>query len=408
MAGSKYIFFSDIHIGMNTPVNWYQQSVHEPYVLAALKYVQGLGQDVEDLVILGDMVDQWTELPTNPPPTFSGITNANPNVFGTASNPGALLQCLDSVSGQVCYVNGNHDMFVTGDEIITLKSAQGNLVNYIDGGQYTHPELEGILALHGHQYSMLCNPDFEEDPANLGAGHHGGLPLGHFVTRLCAQWASKQIANSNGKWKTVADMPNTGYPTGWPVDVEAIKELLETIAKDITNLKEPALSQMVLDVLAGVAGVDQTQKFQMFHGYDTLTVTDAINQYADVFSNWVAKYDFASASSSLIEADIEDNLAIFADYLRLSESEKVVIMGHTHQAVLEKHDLLNFIYANSGFNCPSIPDRERKSDPENPTFIELEVGAKDYVVNLMEVVLDPDGGLAVLQQSTASVKKPII
>ena len=407
MSGNAYIFFSDIHIGMNKPVNWYQQPVHEPYVLAALKYVQGLGDAVEDLVILGDMVDQWTELPANVPPTFIDIINANPNVFlGTESASGALSQCLDSVSGRVCYVNGNHDMFLKSTDIIQItNSSKTKTMQYLEGGRYAPSGITNVVALHGHQYSMLCNPDFEEDPANASEKHHGGLPLGHFVTRLCAQWAHNKLKKDYPAGSTVADMPNTGYPAGWPVDVEAIKELLETIAKDITNLKEPALSQMVLDVLAGVAGVDQTQKFHMFQGYDTLTVTDAINQYANVFSNWVAKYDFASAASSFIEADIEDNLAIFADYLRVSESEKVVIMGHTHQAVLEKHDLLNFIYANSGFNCPSTPDRERVSNPENPTFIKLDVEPSQFVVNLMEVTMDANGNIGVSTLGSQSVSR---
>jgi hypothetical protein len=274
MAGNTYVFFSDIHIGMNTPVNWYQQSVHEPYVLAALSYVQGLGNDVQDLVILGDMVDQWTVLPSDSPPSVESIYQANPNIFSVAEGaPGALVECLSSINGRVCYVNGNHDMFVTAQDVNALCDSAGNFVHYFSSGAYSLPGTQGgVYAQHGHQFSMLCAPDILNDPPV--SGHHGGLPLGHYVTRLSAQWAMNQI-NANPAWNTVADMPNTGYPTGWSMDMDGLESILTTLYDDLKSGESVDLSQVILNALNTIADYPSSDtSFAMFPGYGTSGVID--------------------------------------------------------------------------------------------------------------------------------------
>jgi predicted phosphodiesterase len=415
----KIIFLSDIHIGPNSRLNWYQKSVHQPYLLAALEYVLRQGKRVQDLVLLGDLVDQWTEDPNNKPPGFGRIVDDNPDVFrGSGGNPGLLVQCLDSVSGQVCYVNGNHDMFVTKQDMSYIRTSAGKTplpaeaeetLEYVDpNGKHVRYILSafysargtngGVVGLHGHQFSMTCAPDWREDPK--GTGHHGGLPLAFYVTRLAARWAGNQLDAHYPKGSTVADMPNTGYPAGWNVDMQGLDGILKAIEEDILHFREPSLSQIMLEALAKVAGVSLNQTFQMFPGYETINVKQAINQYKDLFSDWANAYGYIHAGKVLVDTDLRDTLGPFAKNVaeNMGIKHPVVIMGHTHVPIDNKNDPWfsdKYIYANSGFNCPSLPDMKRVKDPKSPTFAEVLVDDTNYVVTILKVGPPPNYTISV-------------
>ena len=71
MAVRKLVFLSDIHVGTNQPVNWYQKELHEPYLQAALGHIHKTAAEIDELIVLGDMVDLWTYLPDRPPASWS-------------------------------------------------------------------------------------------------------------------------------------------------------------------------------------------------------------------------------------------------------------------------------------------------------------------------------------------------
>jgi hypothetical protein len=82
MTAKRIVFLSDIHIGLNAPTNWYQRDLHEPMLAAIFEHVIAGAAGVAELVILGDLVDQWTYLPSASPPSVGDIAAANPVIFG--------------------------------------------------------------------------------------------------------------------------------------------------------------------------------------------------------------------------------------------------------------------------------------------------------------------------------------
>src|SRR4051794_14441879 len=64
------VVLSDVHIGSNDPTNWYQGEVHEPYLVAALDWVVANADSVRELIVLGDLVDFWTYVPSDRPPSI--------------------------------------------------------------------------------------------------------------------------------------------------------------------------------------------------------------------------------------------------------------------------------------------------------------------------------------------------
>jgi UDP-2,3-diacylglucosamine pyrophosphatase LpxH len=111
----KTVILSDIHIGDNSTTCWYQQKYHEPYLIKALDYIEHNAASIEEVILLGDIFDFWTYPCGSTPPSFSDIVNANPNILGPR---GRLKQVADKVP--VTYVNGNHDMNITKDDIARL------------------------------------------------------------------------------------------------------------------------------------------------------------------------------------------------------------------------------------------------------------------------------------------------
>lgn len=67
MADKKLVFISDIHIGNNSPTNWFQSSVHPPFLGKVLEHVRDNADTIGELIILGDLVDQWMYTPTEQP-----------------------------------------------------------------------------------------------------------------------------------------------------------------------------------------------------------------------------------------------------------------------------------------------------------------------------------------------------
>src|SRR4051812_48358570 len=110
---------SDVHIGDNTPTNWYQASVHEQRLVELLDFVTSQAGDVRELILLGDLVDIWTYPPDVQPPTMAEIIAANPNTLGPN---GALKRAVDALPGQVTLLLGNHDGQLTQQDLDALNA----------------------------------------------------------------------------------------------------------------------------------------------------------------------------------------------------------------------------------------------------------------------------------------------
>jgi UDP-2,3-diacylglucosamine pyrophosphatase LpxH len=406
-AKNKIIILSDIHIGTNTPTNWYQQQVHEPFVNTALEYVISNAEAVQELIILGDLFDFWTYLPSDSPPAFfdpnnpsNSILSQNPNIFGDPLRkiPGQLGKVVDALGGNVSYVHGNHDMTVVQAELNLIYSTRGYSIK-IRPDFYFPASLGNtdIVCTHGHTFSMLCAPDFES------TNRIKFLPLGYYVTRTGAYLAAQQLTPQA---PNVAYLPNTGEPTG--IDFTA-----EDYARIIGDLFRYSLGGAITAVVNDETGYGWTEPIIMPNG-STVTLDNAFYDFAGLYDTWISKIGLdgkplgkTGALQALYDPDIENDLLPYAQAMAAKWNSKIVVMGHTHVPndqqsqqeseeeradrfardrlqVQEVGNGIPFIYANSGFNCPSIPDM-KGDNPKAPTFVEIEVEDTQYTVNIKEV-----------------------
>ena len=354
MANDHAAVLSDIHIGNDADTCWYQSSVHQPYLVAALDWIVENASMFREVVLLGDLVDTWTYPPSVQPPSMADIIAANPGVLGQG---GALANVVKAVP-KVTFLLGNHDGTLTPTDIAALQSAVGPVELVDPVHVLTGSSGHRTVFSHGHHWTMFNAPD-DRSPWST-------LPVGHFVTRAF----SYMMANKLQPGQTVADLANMGYPNGF--------NLLQFL-RSLGPNSSPDVADLLLDYVASVSNMDEALAIVLPDGSST-TINDAKKIYADLFTRWVAaEGGVLNAARAALADGAGEYLAWFAQRLAIQQSADLVVFGHTHTAV-GGLTISPINYFNSGFECASVPDNPPKLF--NFTLVDLEApGAEIMYVN---------------------------
>lgn len=335
MASNSAVVLSDVHIGNGAPTTWYQSSVHEPYLTAALQWVVDNRAEVQELILLGDVFDIWTYPPSVRPPSVADIIAANPNTLG----PGGALARAVAAVGRTTYLLGNHDGTLTRQDIKTFQDAVGPVQPVEEIHILTGATGARTLFSHGHLWTMFNAPD-TTSPWNT-------LPVGHFVTRAFAY----QMANTLKPGQTVADLPNMGAPDGFNL-LQFLRSLRPTLDPDIAGL--------LLDYCSTAASMPESLPVVLPDG-STTTISDAKRIFANLFTRWVnAEHGSVLNAARAAMADGSgDYLAWFAQRAAIQHSADLIVLGHTHTPIAGL-TISPINYINNGFECASIPDTPPK------------------------------------------------
>lgn len=387
MAKRYAVVLSDIHIGDNSPTCWYQKSVHQQPLSAALTWIAAQKDTVREVLFLGDMFDMWTYPPSVRPPTMPQIIGANPDLLGPRGPLAALVKALP---GQVRLLAGNHDITLTGADIETLNrslggdAARGERITF-DAG--TWRALWGTnsrsVFSHGHHWCMFNAPD--------PVSRWNGLPIGHFVTRAIAYNVAKQLSASPTR-KTAAELPHHGNPTR----VDALAVIRAWIGQN----PRPDLAQFLLTYMCRSLGMPPTEPIVMPDG-STSSCVEAMRIYSGLFARWVRKEN-GHEQNALRAANADragDDLAWFAQRLALQTGSDLVVMGHTHKPV-SGLEVAPANYVNSGYECVPVPD---KDDRFTLTVVDLETA-----VAKLFTVTSSGGGLRVVPTNVPRMPSAIL
>jgi len=321
----KVVIMSDIHIGDNSKTCWYQQKYHEPYLLKALDYIEKNAASINEVILLGDIFDFWTYPCGTKPPSFSDIVNANPNVLGPN---GKLRQVADKVP--VTYINGNHDMNVSKDDIAKLGK-----IRYNNGLRYIKETPRGrVLFTHGSEYTIF---NAQDTTTRLNP-----LPVGHFVTRAISEHLGKTLAPG----KTAADLKDDGNPSmgeiGWSQIIEALKN-------------HKSVAEILLGIMTSLEGIPIDTPVHLLNG-QVVTFKEAENIYSNLGTQWINRYGMNPTIKS-IQADADGSyIAWWAqrDAIQGDIDSDVAILGHTHTAKGGLKEAM-IRYINCGYMCPPLP-----------------------------------------------------
>lgn len=375
----KTILFSDLHIGLNLPTNWYQKTFHQKYLKALLNYIVQEGAHIQDVVILGDWFDYWMYAPTGPiPANLDEIFDANPEVF-SASPDGDFITCMDSIQGRFYYINGNHDMTVKAADInrrFRRLSTKGREVICRDNPQENVVYQSGaIYAEHGHRHSLFCRPDYDRNNT------YRPLPLGYFLART---WSGRTAACCEDATCLGQRAPVENSLFG--ADMLCFTEIIKATAK------KSVLAKLVLYALVAIIGKTNPEEYHyVLQDGTSINAVEA----AKLFPELTIRRDLKG-----FLVDVNHSLTRAGEKL-CKQGSRVVIMGHTHVPEIKLYlfrqnfKLCSGIYVNTGFLSPGLAELEQKKSMF--TFAEVELIKEKYIVRLKKVDY-PGAGITTVQE----------
>lgn len=339
---TRRIFISDLHMGDERSLtrhppqypNTYgwlrddEQGDHRITMLAEfLEYLVAHAGDYDELIILGDLLDQWVCPAAFDPTTYDAIVNQ------TRQNERVVANLRQIASPQVdidvYYVPGNHDMLLS--KSFMEKNFPG--IQFIGQENVGVFQAGDLAAEHGSQYTLFCGP-------NPGMG--GRLPMGFYISRAAADKCAVKgghIDILDALLAFIFDFLKdlkTLYLTG-------MKDLYEAIAQGM-GLK--------LDTPIAMNGLDCV--------HDSPIVEEVADAYADLWRRWERRRpNGVSAFQAALNEVMELHGVAKRQYFE-TEQARIVVFGHTHKYTMHGyhkhgdrlHDCLrsqcDYIYANSG------------------------------------------------------------
>jgi UDP-2,3-diacylglucosamine pyrophosphatase LpxH len=384
---NKLIFISDLHMNVDANYSWL---VHHADNLAQFLNEVNTRDDVAELVILGDLLDDWVTPVKTSPQSFSDVLAASNNAGIVA----ALQAVCNNPNIKVTYVVGNHDMlsFEDANKAVIADIFPGmNIISESPGlGAYTKDDV--IWAEHGHRYCLFNAPDIWSHP-----GSH--LPMGYFISRLAASKAAR-----TGHVITTPDLLKI-------LIKPSFANSLEMANGEVSDRFDDAAIIALFNAIALWSGNWPWDRFIMnkLDAYDTdPSVEDVAFTYDTIFSDWPVRQNRVSQSQAVLD-DLGSLIGAANLIFKMPDSLKdkypftprIILFGHTHQAAF-KHKFklkpcdVDTIYANTGTWIDSKP----------MTWVEIKITARNPGRKLYEVSLWVYGKKRPKQRGTITVTVP--
>ena len=334
-ARRKIFFISDIHLSADANTSWILEHIGP---LADFLETLNARQDISELVILGDLLDDWMVPIDDMPSTFQQILEAPHNEPVVS----ALQEICDNPFIQVTYVTGNHDLLSFEPEAKTLieNTFPGIVISSDDPGLGDYTIDKVLWAEHGHRYSLFNSPDIWSH-----SGSH--LPLGYFVTRL--------VASQSETDETLYTSP------------DIIEQFVKLHLKGLPKSSDrDLLIAAIFNAIARWAGKGPEDIFIMDDKDDFTTdptVADITDLYSPIMNNWSSRQNIVLPDMALLnEVGYMINSALLL--LNMPKSirkyypftPRIVLFGHTHKAFFwQRVGWPSSIYVNTGTWIDSKP-----------------------------------------------------
>jgi len=363
---NKIVFLSDMHMNVDGNYSWLVDHTDD---LANFFTDVENRDDVAEVVILGDLLDQWVAPVKNTPNTFADVLAASNNARIVA----ALQELCANPNLKVSYVVGNHDMlsFEEQNKATLTTTFPGLQVISKSPGMGAYTKNQVIWAEHGHRYTLFNAPDTWSH-----AGSH--LPLGYFISRLAATKSAR-----SGQVITTPDLLDQFIKTPGQVS--------QRMQQKVGRPRGVFSDAFVIGVFNAIALWCEVWPWDKF----TMNNTDSFSTdpwvlsisfiYDEIYGKWPARQNRVSQ----VEAIWDDigHLSSAANLIfempaylkdKYPFTPRIILFGHTHQAAFQYHSgEVDTIYVNTGTWIDNKP----------MTWVEIEIAGGDdgqqiYVVSL--------------------------
>jgi UDP-2,3-diacylglucosamine pyrophosphatase LpxH len=344
------VVISDLHLGAD--LTYAECNTNRAPLKKLLEQIR-VAKDVKELVIAGDLFDEWFVPATTD--TYQGrdqtdfverIAIANRDVID------AFNRIIQDGNILVTYVPGNHDLTITAENVNRIFPGINQARDNEQGlGTYSPADMPLLAIEHGHRYNFFCAPD---PISNQDIAPGTIMPPGYFFTRIATLHV---IQNCRTAGDTIAAVtPNTSgdesqelafaywyiwksLMTALPVENKFSDKII------LTNIDGFKSTFSINDFMPYQSNAGGFIYMNVYKGIqDTWNERQTLNH---VPVNIPAREAILNAASN----SQTDNQAVIQYFLNPGSNKRIVIFGHTHDAKIISslnYNGLKSIYANSG------------------------------------------------------------
>ncbi len=376
------VIMSDMHMGADLTYAECKNNV--PHLAKLIDQIR-VSPNVRELVIAGDLIDEWFVPATVN--TYQGSDQAGFAGRVAAANS-AVFVALNNVIRDgyilVTYVPGNHDISVTAASIESILPGIRQARDAVLGlGTYSPVGFPQIAIEHGHRYNFFCAPD---PYSNQNVAPGSILPPGYFFTRLAAL-ALIQGNPAPGDTAPVVT-PNISGGNSQDILYRYWKEWYFTIHSfPISNRFSENIFVTNVNGFTGTYKVNDLLPYQTTPGG-----LINVNLYNGVQDNWDLRQTNNSvpvhipvrrAIDSVNSSPEIDYQSIQQYFMNPNSDKRLVVFGHTHTPMItvsQSYDNKKCIYANSGTWIDKNPNRTtmhfvvitpQSTTPSSQTLVKL-------------------------------------
>jgi UDP-2,3-diacylglucosamine pyrophosphatase LpxH len=312
-----------------------------------------LSPNVKELVIAGDLLDEWfvpattdTYLGKDQADFVKRIAIANKEVID------AFNRIIQGGKILVTYVPGNHDLTITPENVASIlpginqaRDKELGLGTYSPAG---HPE---IAVEHGHRYNFFCAPD---PISNQDVAPGTIMPPGYFFTRIATLHVI-QDCHAAGDSIPVVTQNSSGDKSQallfgyWRIWKATLKMF------PITNKFDEKIIVTKVNGFNGTYSVKDLLPYQSAPGGQI-----DVKLYKGIQDAWVQRQTLnhvaviipvAQAMRYVADAAETDKQAEVQYFMNPNSNKRIIVFGHTHVAKIissNNYKGEKSIYANSG------------------------------------------------------------
>lgn len=361
---SIIIAVSDIHMGADIRFSQFDKGhAGNGAVFIDLMNKISVSPNVKELVIAGDLLDEWI-IPGSMD-TFGAFGGTQASFIDTvaAANAAAMTAIKNVMASgvTVTYVIGNHDMLVEPSDVSRILPGINQAVMDVRGAARYSPAGRPELGIeHGHRYNIFAAPDTFSKPGSI-------LPAGYFFAR------AGTTSVTEGKPAKTYDIPVV-TKNGLSESQDNLFYYWQSWVGVLTglNIKESFTEKFIVTNIDGY-----TEKYALsdFYPYQTTPggVID-VNLYKGIQDNWAARCAQNNVPmdipvrTAIIDAALASDLDNQAKVQYFSNTrttpgdyyfgKRVAIFGHSHEArIIASNNLAakKCVYANTGTWIDSNP-----------------------------------------------------
>jgi len=344
------VVMSDLHLGAD--LTYAECSKNLGSLEKLLKQIKA-APNVKELVIAGDMLDEWF-VPANVD-TYQGKDQADFVKRIAATNKG-VIDAFNSIIKEkkirVTYVPGNHDLTITAANVESILPGINQARDKELGlGTYSPADAPKMAIEHGHRYNFFCAPD---PISNQDIAPGTILPPGYFYTRIAVLYVMQKPVTPADTPPVITPNPSgtasqTLLYTYWYVWSKALASYPIANKFDekiiVTNVNDFKGNYAVNDILPYQTPPGGVIDVKLYKGIqDSWTQRQALNHVPIPIPISQAIAGSGKASESDLQAQNQY-------FLNPNSDKRIVIFGHTHDPKIITSTNLNnqkCIYANSG------------------------------------------------------------